>query len=319
MRLPRPAPLPQKRGSSARAFARPHPSHRYALSMRPACFAAVIVAALCLAPVAAASPTPTGTLPVHLEPAPLLTAKAKPHRSEGDALARFLRVGKVHDWVGRYPASSLVKQGTFHSKAADWTIDVWSGRAGEIASGRVDDSSGRVTQAWTGPQVAWAMARGTTGAFGGKEINSWPVWLAFCAAFLLGLADLRRPFSLRNLDLLALLSFSVSLWFFNHGLVFSSVPLVYPGLVYLLVRSLVIGFRGRTARASAPVWPVWVLAAATVFMLGFRIDLNVTDSNVIDVGYAGIVGAQRIASGETPWGHFPVQTATTCAPADAEG
>jgi len=47
-------------------------------------------------------------------------------------------------------------------------------------------------------------------------------------AFLLGLFDFRRPLSLRNLDLLALLSFSVSLWFFNHGNIFTSVPLAYP-------------------------------------------------------------------------------------------
>src|SRR5439155_23706795 len=32
--------------------------------------------------------------------------------------------------------------------------------AGEIAQGKVDDRSTRVTEAWTGPQVAWKMARG---------------------------------------------------------------------------------------------------------------------------------------------------------------
>ena len=40
---------------------------------------------------------------------------------------------------------------------------------------------------------------------------------------------------------------------------------------------------------------------------GFRIGLNVSDSNVIDVGYSGVIGAQRIASGEAPYGHFPVE------------
>src|SRR5207245_3805619 len=138
------------------------------------------------------------------------------------------------------------------------------------------------SEAWTGPQVAWPMARGQSGAFGGKELNSLSVWLTFCAVFLLGLADLRRPLSLRNLDLLALLSFSVSLWFFNKGRIFTSVPLIYPGLVYLIVRSVVVGIRGRSVPAPAPVWPVWVLAAATVFAGGFRIGLNLSDSNVID-------------------------------------
>ena len=42
--------------------------------------------------------------------------------------------------------------------------------------------------------------------------TSWPSGSRFCAVFFLGLADLRRPLSLRNLDLLVLLSFAVSLW-----------------------------------------------------------------------------------------------------------
>ena len=85
-----------------------------------------------------------------------------------------------------------------------------------------------VTEAWTGPQVAWGMARGSPGAFGGTAINNPWVWGAFCLVFLVGLGDLRRPFSLRNLDLLFLLSPTASLWYFNHGDVFTAVPLFYP-------------------------------------------------------------------------------------------
>ena len=280
--------------------------------MRPARIAAVLVAALVLVPSAGAGN------PIPVRPAqPIFTTK--PTRTASSAVARFLADGKVHDWVSRYPKSSLVTQGTFDKRAAAWTVQVWSGPAGEIATGKVDDSSGKVTEAWTGPQVAWLMARGTPGAFGGKELNSVPVWLAFCAIFLLGLADFRRLFSLRNLDLLALLSFSVSLWFFDHGLIFTSVPLIYPGLLYLVARAAWIGIRGRPAAASVPVWPVWVLAAATVFAGGFRVGLNLSDSNVIDVGYSGVIGAQRISAGQAPWGHFPIEAGTTCAPADADG
>ncbi|MEJ7716242.1 MAG: hypothetical protein WKF40_11400 [Thermoleophilaceae bacterium] len=36
--------------------------------------------------------------------------------------------------------------------------------------------------------------------------------------------------------------------------------------------------------------------------MGFRVALNVTDSNVIDVGYAGVVGADRIADGDPLYG-----------------
>jgi hypothetical protein len=286
--------------------------------MRPARLAAIVIGAVLLVPAAAAA---AGHTTNPLAPPPILepSQRARPHRSESNAVARFLANGKVRDWVGRYPKASLVTQAEFEWRYADWNVHVWSGAAGEIATGRVDDLTGVVKEAWTGPQVAWAMARGQPGAFGGKEINSLPIWLAFCAVFLLGLADLRRLLSIRNLDLLALLSFSVSLWFFNEGRIFTSVPLVYPGLAYLIVRSVVVGIRGRTSSASAPIWPVWLLAAATVFTGGFRIGLNLSDSNVIDVGYSGVIGAQRIASGQAPWGHFPVELGKPCAPADRDG
>jgi len=241
-----------------------------------------------------------------------------PRLSERGAIDRFLAEGKVADWVGRYPVRGRVSRAEYDGRYRDWTVKVWWGPAGQIALGRVDDVTGRVTEAWTGPQVAWTMARGIEGAFGGKRVNSLAVWLAFCAVFLLGLADLRRPLSLRNLDLLVLLSFSVSLWFFNQGRIFTSVPLVYPPLLYLLLRCLQVGVRPR-AGAWAPVWPVWALAAATVFLVGFRIGLNLSGSNVIDVGYSGVIGAQRIASGEAPYGHFPREEGKPCAPADRDG
>jgi hypothetical protein len=63
-----------------------------------------------------------------------------------------------------------------------------------------------------------------------------------------------------------------------------------------------------------------VLAAATVFLGGFKIGLNVRDSNVIDVGYAGPIGAERIVHGQSPYGNFPVEGALkACGPADRSG
>ena len=230
----------------------------------------------------------------------------------------FLDNRKVAGWLRHYTNTVRRTDATF--KGGHWTVKVWAGAAGEVATGKVDDKSGAVTEAWTGPQVAWKMARGYNGAFGGREINSAGVWLAFCLMFLVGLADLRRPLSMRNLDLLALLSFSVSLWFFNRGDIFTSVPLVYPPLLYLLGRMAWSGWRGRLATGSVPVWPIWLLAAATVFTAGFRIGLNVRASNVIDVGYSGVVGANRIANGQSPYGHFPVEDSLkACGKADADG
>jgi len=250
---------------------------------------------------------------------PFAPSGDRPQLTKQKATAIFLKTPKVAGWVGRYPRSSLTTDATFEPAYHDWEVKVWTDvpcgskppprckTAGEIATGRVTDETGEVTEAWTGPQVAWSMARGGTGAFGGKQINSSPVWLLFCVAFLVGLGDLRRPFSLRNLDLVALLSFTASLWFFNHGRIFWSVPLVYPPLVYLLLRMVWSGARGRAPAASRPVWPVWILAAATVFLAGFKIGLNAHGSNVIDVGYSGVIGAQRIATGQAPYGHMPTE------------
>src|SRR5262249_19736175 len=148
----------------------------------------------------------------------------------------------------------------------EWTVSVWYGKAGEIATGKVDDVTGAVLQAWTGPQVAWGMARGSPGAFGGKKINSPGIWLMFCAVFLLGLVDWRRPFSLRTLDLAMLIvPFTVSLWFFNHGNIFAAMPAAYPGLFWLALRCTWVGMRNRQPEGQTR-WPVWLLIGATVFL-----------------------------------------------------
>jgi hypothetical protein len=283
--------------------------------------AAAVLCALALAPAGLGATTsrPVYDNSGNLVETPFAPGERGPRLTEAAAVRAFRTEEKVADWLDRYPPKPTT-QAEYDEEARSWEVKIWSGEAGQIAEGEVDDETGVVTEAWTGPQVAWKMARGYDGAFGGEEINSAAVWLAFCGAFLLGLADWRRPASLRNLDLLALLSFSISLWFFNRGEVFWSVPLAYPPLVYLLVRLAWIGGRGRPGPASRPLWPVWVLAAATVFLAGFRVGLNVEESNVIDVGYAGVIGAHRFASGESPYGNFPRQgDLKPCGPADSEG
>jgi hypothetical protein len=283
--------------------------------------AAAALALLFVAPSAlAASPGPRYDEQGRLVKVPFAPPAPKNVLTEKQAILALLQVPKVRHWLSRYPRESLIKQATYDSTYRDWDVKVWSGKAGEIATGRIDDLSGIATESWTGPQVAWTMARGGPGAFGGKRINSLPVWLGLCAVFLLGLADLRRPFSVRNLDLIALLSFSVALWYFNHGHVFASATLVYPGLAYLLARTIWIGLRDRPPRTSRPLWPVWVLAAATVFLGGFKVGLNIRDSNVIDVGFAGPIGAERIVHGQSPYGNFPVEdNLKPCGPADRNG
>ena len=173
-------------------------------------------------------------------------------------------------------------------------------------------------EAWSGPLVAWKMARGGT-AFGGPTLLKPWIWLLLCAIFLVGLADLRRPLSFRNLDLLLLLGFTASLGFWSNGRLFASVPLASAVLAYLLVRALVV--LRRREPALRPVWPTWAFAAAAVFLLGFRVGLNIEmPRGVTDVGLAGVVGATRILDGEAPYGNMPKQTGRKpCGPEDDEG
>jgi hypothetical protein len=107
-----------------------------------------------------------------------------------------------------------------------------------------------------------------------------------------------------------LLGLSISLAFFNHAEIGLSVPLVYPFLLYLLGRLLWLGFgRGRPRRGLELSVPVGWLAAALLALVGFRIALNVFNSNVIDVGYAGVIGAHRLLHGHTLYGAWPSDNA----------
>jgi Glycosyltransferase family 87 len=156
---------------------------------------------------------------------------------------------------------------------------------------------------WHGYQAAWEMARGYEGQFGHK-LNAPYVFLPLCAIFLAGLFDWRRPWRVANLDLLVLLAFGLSHIWFNRGEIGVSVPLQYPPLLYLFGRALWIGFRGR-GEGLRPVWPTAWLLIAALFLVGFRVGLNMADSGVIDVGYASEVGANRIAHGEPLYDNFP--------------
>jgi hypothetical protein len=189
----------------------------------------------------------------------------------------------------------------------------------EIVQVYVSDVTGKVTATWTGFKVAWTMARGYPGAFG-RRASALYIWLPLCALFFFPFFEWRRPLKLLHLDLLMLLGLSVSLAFFSHGKIDWSVPLVYPFLIYLLVRMLALArarsqsrepgeggdWTAQTAREPLRLAvPVKWLAVGLIFLVGFRIGLNVTNSNVIDVGYSGVVGADRISDGHRLYGHFP--------------
>jgi hypothetical protein len=195
-----------------------------------------------------------------------------------------------------------------------WEVSYFEG-GDRVALVMVDPRSGDVREAWTGYQVDWKMARGYEGAFG-HALNAPYVFLPLCALFLLGLLDWRRPWRLANLDLLVLIGFGVSHLFFNRAEIGVSVPLQYPVLLYLLGRCLWIGLRG--GEGWRPAWPATWLLVAALFLVGVRAGLNLADSGVVDVGYASVVGADRLADGEPLYGSFPpdVERGDTYGPAN---
>ena len=183
-----------------------------------------------------------------------------------------------------------------------WQVSWFDAKGDQVAQSRVDDATRAVLEEWTGDQVAWTMARGYDGAFG-RKLNAPYVWIPLCLLFLAPFVDPRRPFRLVHLDLLVMLAFGASHVFFNRGEIGVSVPLVYPVLLYLLGRLLWAGLRPSERRERLlPLVPARWLVVGLVFLVAFRVGLNVVDSNVIDVGYAGVIGADRIADGDPLYG-----------------
>ncbi|HEY5318368.1 MAG TPA: hypothetical protein VIJ20_10335, partial [Solirubrobacteraceae bacterium] len=272
---------------------------------------AVVVALAVLAPSAFAASSPqaeadAGT-PV------LVTAMDAPppgYRLTGTEVERIAgRVGSVIAVVHRHRGAHPF---AYTKGPGQWQVSWFTGQGAnskEIAQVYIDDATGRVTQAWTGFQVAWTMARGYAGAFG-ERVNAWYVWLPLCVFFVLPFIPWRRRPTLLHLDLLALLGFSVSIAFFNHANLGMSVPLVYPFLLYLLARMVLLANgRGRPREPLRLLVPTSWLAVGIIFLVGFRVGLNVTNSNVIDVGYAGVIGASKLVHGTPLYGHWPLTNA----------
>jgi hypothetical protein len=252
-----------------------------------------------------------------LVPPGVLDQKPSGHRLDGyGAIAIAKKVAKVKEEVAKHRRGSTYP-GVYLKGPSRWQVGYYtkSTPPREIAQVVIDDASATVVEAWTSHQVAWTMARGYPGAFGRKVNSPW-VWIPLTVLFIVPFVQPRRWRRMLHLDLLVLAGFGASVAYFNDAQIDISVPLVYPLLVYLLARMLWIGLRrprrdvppadpgGRPARLPLLV-PIPVLAGAIVFLVGFRVGLNVTNSNVIDVGYAGVIGAQRLVDGNPLYGAFP--------------
>lgn len=179
----------------------------------------------------------------------------------------------------------------------------------EAARVEVDAESWVVRSAYTGDAVGWNMARGVEGAYGKHANYPW-VWGPMALVFFLAFFRNDRLLSLRNLDLAVLLSFLLSHGFFRAGESSLAVLLWYPPLVYLFVRCLLLGMFGVGGRVDRTSHlPTWLLLLLAALAGGFVLALN-TDSRVIDVGYAGVVGGQLILDGSVPYGNMPDSVGT---------
>ncbi|MGB3683684.1 MAG: hypothetical protein WA990_14490 [Rubrobacteraceae bacterium] len=196
-------------------------------------------------------------------------------------------------------------------QGGEWIVHYWieeGGEQTEVAQVGIDAESWGVNYVFTGEQVGWQMARGDSGAYG-KEANYWWVWGPMALVFALAFVRTDKLYSLRNLDVLAMLGFLVSHGFFRQGISYESVLLWYPPLIYLLVRTLLMGFGVGARVEKTSSFPTWLLFAAAMLASGLIIGLNLY-SRVIDVGYAGVVGADQIIEGAVPYGNMPSDVGT---------
>ena len=183
-----------------------------------------------------------------------------------------------------------------------WQVDYFDEAGKDIGQVVIDDAGACVVEKWTGTQVDTKLARGYPGAVSGDANHLW-IWLPLCVLFLAPFIDPRRPLRLIHLDLLALLAFSVSLAFFNHAKIEASVAFVYPVLAYVFLRMLVAGFRPRESRDRLlPIAPRGLLVAGIVALVAFHTAYVATEGKVIDVGLAGVIGADRLVKGEDVYG-----------------
>jgi hypothetical protein len=131
------------------------------------------------------------------------------------------------------------------------------------------------------------------------------IWITSGLLFLAPFVDPRRPFRWLHVDLIVLVAFGTllvrtfgaggSLWAYRAGIVSVAV-----GLLYVLVRMLVQGFRPRPQRQSlVPLVPTrWLALAAVAMALFHVVYVATTPKPVIDVGQASVWGADRILRGE---------------------
>jgi glycosyl transferase family 87 len=191
----------------------------------------------------------------------------------------------------------------------------------------IDDQLEHVSFLDHGQLVAEA-AIDRTGGVASEKVDTMPVpygnWVAYKPAVLAGLcvlfvlmAAVTPWWRLRNLDVIAALSFLPAVLLFQHRYLSASMLAAAPPMIYLLLRCGFVAFGpARPPRAARPLlvaltprldparrvrWLRWLLAVvAVVFVM-----VGVGSPDAVDVLYAAMEGATRLIHGVLPYGHLP--------------
>lgn len=259
-------------------------------SVRRCAAAFVLVLALVLVPAAGARATESVGLPVH---SPVSTTVPPPGFTSNSqqairAAATTSTMRALHAQMHPMFVQPLIWNGNH------WFI-TFSYRGKVVAEVDVSPSA-HVTAVWTGPLAIASYARGNYSPL----FDSWWIVVPFSLLFLVPFVNPRRWRRMLHLDALVLLSFLLSYFLFDHMHLEAAVWLVYPPLLYLLVRMVVIGVRRRRASVELPaLLTPRVLGVGLLLLVGARVGLSLANHLVTDVGYASVIGAHRLVHGQS--------------------
>jgi hypothetical protein len=207
------------------------------------------------------------------------------------------------------PGVHQVLSGSGQTSARVTVLDAEHQRVGFFRGSRL------VLVALVGPHRTVITAAPGSGIVGNRIANQRALLIGLSVLFVLALATVPL-LSLRNLDVLALASFTISAWLTGHGLLDASLYLAYPLLAYLTFRFLWMAARGPNSAHSTSLywrltggWPpadrrrlLRLVAAGLAAMTAI---LTVSSSGVSDVGFASVAGATDLIHGIVPYGHIP--------------
>jgi hypothetical protein len=177
----------------------------------------------------------------------------------------------------------------WRSEQPYWYVVFWY--HGKIVADADVSRSGKLMGAWTGYQALAPYSHG-----GWATILTTP-WVLVPASllFMLAFFDPRRLWRMAHLDALAVLALLGSYLVLSRGHMETAIWLVYPPLLYLLIRLLRLGFaRGRPAQRLAPLLSTRTLIIGLPLLLGARIALSLISHEEIDIGYQSVIGAFRV-------------------------